>query len=376
MGASVFHGGDLARHAAFAEAAGHQDSVRRFEGSLDACGRHVVGVDPAGLDPDVVGDPAMGQRLAQRFVGVAQAGVLADDRDRDLPFRGADAPHDLAPRGEIRRRRVVDAEMAHDLGVEPPLVVADRDFVDAVHVDRRDHAVLAHVAEARDLPALGGRNRAVRPAQEEVRRDADAAQLLHRMLRGLGLQLAGGRDVGDEGEMDEHRLVPAPLVGELADRFVERQALDVADRAADLDQHEIGAVGVADDRLLDRVGDVGDDLHRPAEIVAPPLAGDHGLVDAAGGDAVAAPRRHAREAFVVAQVEIGLGAVVRDVDLAVLERAHRSGIDVEVGVEFTEPDPVAARLEERAEGRRREPLAEGGGHAAGHEDIPRHGPRP
>ncbi len=42
--------------------------------------------------------------------------------------------------------------------------------------------------------------------------------------------------------MDVDRVLARQLVAELADRLEERQALDVADRAADLDQHEIEAV--------------------------------------------------------------------------------------------------------------------------------------
>ena len=37
------------------------------------------------------------------------------------------------------------------------------------------------------------------------------------------------------------RLVAPELAVHLADRFEERQALDVADRAADLDDHHLGA---------------------------------------------------------------------------------------------------------------------------------------
>ena len=43
------------------------------------------------------------------------------------------------------------------------------------------------------------------------------------------------------------------VVAELADGLEERQALDVADRAADLDQHEIEAVVAGQDEVLDRV---------------------------------------------------------------------------------------------------------------------------
>ncbi len=40
------------------------------------------------------------------------------------------------------------------------------------------------------------------------------------------------------------------------------------------------------------------------------------------------------EALVVAQVEVGLGAVVGDEHLAVLERTHGARIDVQIGVEL------------------------------------------
>ena len=72
--------------------------------------------------------------------------------------------------------------------------------------------------------------------------------------------------------MHEHRPLAAEFVAELADRLEERQALDVADRAADLAQHEILVGEIGGDELLDRVGDVRDDLHRRAEIFAAPLA--------------------------------------------------------------------------------------------------------
>ena len=75
----------------------------------------------------------------------------------------------------------------------------------------------------------------------------------------------------------------------------------------------------------------------------------------------------------MAEVEVGLRPVVGDEDLAVLIGAHRPRIDIEIGIELAEPDLVAARLEERAERRRSDTFAEGGDHAAGDEDVPRHG---
>ena len=76
-------------------------------------------------------------------------------------------------------------------------------------------------------------------AEEDVGLDADLAQLLDGVLRRLGLQLVGGGDVGDEREVDEEGVAAADVLAELADRLEEGQRLDVADRAADLDDDDV-----------------------------------------------------------------------------------------------------------------------------------------
>ena len=106
------------------------------------------------------------------------------------------------------------------------------------------------------------------------------------MLGRLGLHLAGRRDVGHQRQVDEDGCVARQLVAELADRLEERQALDVADGAADLDEHEVDALIAVDHELLDRVGDVRNDLHGGAQVVAAPLLGEDVLIDAARGDVV------------------------------------------------------------------------------------------
>ena len=158
--------------------------------------------------------------------------------------------------------------------------------------------------------------------------------------------------------MDEGRGAARQLVAELADRLEERQALDVADRAADLAQHEVDALVARRDEILDGVGDVRDDLHGRAEIVAATLLGDDLLVDAPGGDVVGLARRAPGEALIVAKIEIGLGAVVGDEHLAVLIGAHGSGIDIEIGVKLAQTHAEPTRLEQRTERRRGKPLAE------------------
>ena len=94
--------------------------------------------------------------------------------------------------------------------------------------------------------------------------------------------------------MNVDRVMARQIVAQLADRLEERQALDVADGAADLAQHEIEAVIAVADEILDGVGDVRDDLDGGAEIIAAPLLGQDVLIDAAGGDVVLAGRRAVR----------------------------------------------------------------------------------
>ena len=51
----------------------------------------------------------------------------------------------------------------------------------------------------------------------------------------------------------------------------------------------------------------------------------------------------------MAKVEICLGPIVGDIDLAVLIRAHRTGIDIEIRIKLTQPDPKPAGLKQRTQ---------------------------
>ena len=78
---------------------------------------------------------------------------------------------------------------------------------------------------------------------------------------------------------------PLFLVAELADRLQEGLAFDVANGAADFDDDDLSParLRVLAHPGLDLVGDVRDGLDRAAQVIAPPLFGDHRLVDLAGG---------------------------------------------------------------------------------------------
>jgi len=211
------------------------------------------------------------------------------------------------------------------------------------------------VGEQRDLLALLLGHGVVGAAQERVGLYADLAQLLHRVLRGLGLQFTGRGNPGQVGQVHEGRVVRAQLQGQLAHGLQEGQGLDVAHRAADLaDGHVHGVrradAGAALDELLDLARDMRDDLHRLAQIVAAAFFLEHALVDAAGGEVVGLLHARFDETLVMAQVQVGLGAVVGHEDLTMLEGRHGARIHVDVRVELDEGDFETARFEDRGKG--------------------------
>ena len=138
------------------------------------------------------------------------------------------------------------------------------------------------------------------------------------------------------------------IVAELADRFEIRQALDIADRAPDLAKDEIEAFVAVANEFLDGVRDVRDHLNGRAEVIAATLFGENFLIDAPGRDVVLSRRGTTGEALIVAEIEIGLGAVIGDEHLAVLIGRHRARIDIEIGVELAQADLITARLQQRA----------------------------
>ena len=65
---------------------------------------------------------------------------------------------------------------------------------------------------------------------------------------------------------------------------------------------------------------------------------------------IVAPRQpRADKSLVVPQVQVRLGPVFGDKDLAVLKRAHGARIDVDIGVELEMGDADGTRFENRAQ---------------------------
>ncbi len=371
MLAGEAHGLDLALDAAVAEARRHQ-YARHAAQLLPGIGRReLLRIHVAQLHLAVIDRPGVHERLADRLVGVGQLGIFAHEGDFQRMLGVLDLLHEAFPRihvGFLHRRQVEFGE--HHL-VQMLLVHLQRHLVDRGHVDRLHHGVHVHIAEERHLAPDVLREGMLRAQHEDVGLQAVFEQRLHGVLRGLGLHLARGGHVGNQREVHEGRVPGPELVAELTHRLDEGLRLDVAHRAADLgDDHVVLlALGQQLDAALDLVGDVGHHLHRLAEVLALALLLDHALVDAARSDVVRLRGRMVREALVVAEVEVGLGAVLRHVALTVLVGVERAGIDIDVRVEFLNRHRVAAGLQQPGDRRGDDALAERRSHTARDEYV-------
>ena len=370
------HRGDLAFSATLAEPAGHQNAVHRFEprGDFVIALFEQFGIEPADVDFDAVGQASMHQCFVQRFVGIGQPDIFADHADRHFAFGMVEAIDHIFPARQFGFGRG-QAEMAQHFVVETLGMVLQRDRIDAAGIERGDHRRFAHVAELRDLGAFAFGQRAFATAQQDIGLNAEPGQFAHRMLGRLGLQFARSRNIRHQRHVDKAALFAFQFVVQLAQRLDKRQAFDIADRTADFAQHEIEIVGFGLGKGLDRVCHMRNHLHGRAEIITAPFAGDDVAIDPARGDVVCLPRRNPGEAFIVAQVEVGFGPVVGHIDFAMLVGAHRARIDVEIGVELADADTKSARLQQCRKACRHKTFAERGDHAAGDENVPRHGRR-
>jgi len=89
-----------------------------------------------------------------------------------------------------------------------------------------------------------------------------------------------------------------------------------------------------------------DHLDGVTEVLAAALFGDYRRIHLSGRDIRRAGQVAVQEALVVTDIEVGLGAVLGNEDLAVLKRVHGAGVDVEVGVEFLHRHLQPARCQQ------------------------------
>ena len=309
--------------------------------------------------------------LIDGFVGVLQLDILAYHTDAHSVSRRDEFTDDLPPLGHVGRRSV-EFQLAANQVVEPLTLQHQRHLVDRMlHVDFLDHRLVLDIAEQRQLLPQLLVQRLFAAAYEHVRRDTNLAQLSHTLLGRLGFQFTSRVDVRDECDVQEQHIALPCVERKFPDRLDERQPLDVADRSANLGDHHVGVALLPNlaDPVLDFVRDMGNDLHRFTEVIAAPFLVQHTLVHLPAGEVIEARQLGAGKPLVMAEVKVSLRSVVQHVHLAVLERTHCAGVDIQIGIKLLQRDLEAATLQQGADGGRRQPLAKGTHHAACHKNV-------
>src|ERR1035437_951270 len=264
-----------------------------------------------------------------------------------------------------------DREQPADQLIHPLALQHERHFVNGmVNVFFLDDRFERHVAEHGNFLAQFLVERLFATADQNVRHDADFAQFGDGLLRRFRFQFAGGLDERNVSDVQKNRVVVTDFQREFADGFEKRQPFDVAGRAADFRDDDIGFgfFGENMDAVFDFVRDVRNHLHRLAEIFSFALVVQHGLINLAAGEVVQPRELDVGEALVMAEVEVGLRAVVEHINFAVLIWTHRAGINIEIRVELLQRDFQAAIFEQRAERGSGQTFAERTHHAASYED--------
>ena len=191
------------------------------------------------------------------------------------------------------------------------------------------------------------------------------------MLGGLALVLVGAPQEGHQSHVDEQAVGRADLQGDLPHGLYKGLGFDVADGAADFrDDHiRIGLLAHPVDEFLDLIGDVGNHLDGGAQILPLALLVQNIPINLAGGQVGIFIEVFVNEALIVAQVQVRLRAVLGDIDLAVLIRAHGARVYIDIGVKLLGRHLQPPALQKPAQRGRRNALAQPGDHAAGYENI-------
>src|ERR1051325_10014651 len=155
-------------------------------------------------------------------------------------LRGNEFADDFLPMRHVGRRIVEPQKITNEVIDAFPLK-HQRDFVNGmIHVFFFDHSFEWNVAKEGDFLADIFVERFFAATDNDVWGDANFAQLGDRLLSGFGLEFPGGFDEWDVSDVEENRVVVANFESEFANGFEKWQAFNVAGRAADFGDDDVG----------------------------------------------------------------------------------------------------------------------------------------
>ena len=195
---------------------------------------------------------------------------------------------------------------------------------------------LRYVTEQSNLVLDGLIQRMLTSADDDIRLDAHALQILNTGLGGFGLQFLRSAQIRNQRYMDQNRIVMADFMLELTNGLQERLALDITYGTADLDDGDTGLIirKIAVETALDLIGDMRDDLYRTSAVITTTLFLQYGPVYFTGGDIGILIQVLIDETLIMSQIQIGLCTIFCDEYLAMLDRVHGAGINIDIRIEF------------------------------------------
>ena len=157
-------------------------------------------------------------------------------------------------------------------------------------------------------------------------------------------------DVRHERDVDKAAVLSSLFYRYLTDSLKERLALDISHSSSDLHDHNVRIL-VA--RIIyerfDLISDMRYDLYSVPEVVSVTFFLKHVPVNAARSYVRVSVQILIYESLVMPEVKVCFRPVISHEHFAVLDRAHRPGIHVDVWVEFFRHDPKAPRLEKSSQ---------------------------
>ena len=368
--AGVTRSRDFTLKSALAKTARHQNAVH---GAKQLFGSFVVDlfrINEVQVHVHAICHARMMERFHNGEIRIGKLHVFAHDGNVHFALAIGLRREELAQRSEVDVFHG-KAQLREHLLVEMLVMQREGHRINTRRVNAREHIARVNVAEQGDFVANARGNLVVAAAYDEVGLHANAAQLFDGMLRGLGFHLVSRGDVRNQRHMHENHVAGFFFLLELASGLDERLALDVAHRAADFGNNDIGVRLARDaiEALFNSVGHMRNNLHGATQEIAATLAGDEALIDRALGEVGVAREAFVDKALVMAQVKVAFMAIVGHEHLAMLKRAHRARVDVEVRVDFLHGHMVSAGFQKMPERCRRNALAQRRNHAARHENV-------
>src|SRR5215813_12095945 len=103
------------------------------------------------------------------------------------------------------------------------------------------------------------------------------------------------------------------------------------------------------DAILDLISNMGNDLNSATQIFSPAFFSNYRSIDLTSCHIISLMSRLIGKALIMSQIEIGLGTIISDKDLAMLIGGHCTRININVGIELHERDGNPTVFEETSQ---------------------------